>query len=36
VKFDAYVIPPAVSVAESLAYLQGVVGAVQETGVAAR
>jgi inosose dehydratase len=36
VKFDAYVIPPAQSVAESLAYLQGVVGAVQETGAAAR
>jgi inosose dehydratase len=36
VKFDAYVIPPAQSVAESLAYLHGVVGAVQESGAAAR
>jgi hypothetical protein len=36
VKFDAVVIPPAQSIAESLAYLQGVVGAVQESGAAAR
>ena len=36
VKFDAVTIPPAQAIAESLAYLQGVVGAVQESGAAAR
>jgi inosose dehydratase len=36
VKFDAYVVPPAVSVAESLAYLQGVVAAIENSSAAAR
>ena len=34
VKFDAYVIPPAVSVAESLAYLHGVVGSLENSAAA--
>ncbi|HXM15316.1 MAG TPA: TIM barrel protein [Candidatus Eremiobacteraceae bacterium] len=36
VKFDTVTIPPAQSIAESLAYLQSIVGAVQESGAAAR
>ncbi|HEX3119800.1 MAG TPA: sugar phosphate isomerase/epimerase [Candidatus Acidoferrum sp.] len=34
VKFDAYAIPPAVSVAESLAYLHGVVGSLENSAAA--